>query len=572
MGGCGKSQLALEFCYQADVNGWFSAIFWIDASTPTTAAQSYATIAQRGFDITTEDTHPSKSVAIVKAQMKKLDVSWFLVLDNFDEPSAFRQHPIEDFYLDCPYGFVLFTSRDASSKRLGHGLALSDMLAEEALKLLLASSGSSKDETLVKDGHEIVHKLGCLALAVDQAGAYIQARSISFAAFLGHFDRRREFILKETPEIWSYRRKLSETEAEQALSVATTWELSLEQISGNERQRESKRRFLTLTAFLSNQCISEAIFRENVESESASWRAVFVGDDGRWDHDLFLDAAADLRKLHLIQTLESNADHSSFSLHPLIQDWIKLRLTKDDQASYTKEAIYLLQHFLDAQDQNAWPLQLKQETLLHLYSVNENKKSYLNQDMQSRESLVRAEWSFASFLHRRGQYADAEVLFKQTLSWYKDNLNEEHPDTFNSMHNLAVTYLKQEQWKEAEELGMQVMKGGIKMLGKEHPNTLDSMHNLALIYSKQERWKEAEELEMQVIEISKRVSGHKHPSTITYMSLLAFIQNAQGRKLEAINLMEEEVHRSRELLGPTHPKTEWSTTRLKNWRQEYLPR
>ena len=65
--------------------------------------------------------------------------------------------------------------------------------------------------------------------------------------------------------------------------------------------------------------------------------------------------------------------------------------------------------------------------------------------------------------------------------------DEEHPDTLNSMINLALTYKNQGRWKEAEELFVQVMETSLRVLGQEHPDTLNSMANLASTYRNQGR-------------------------------------------------------------------------------------
>src|SRR4051794_32663780 len=46
MGGCGKTQLALDYCQQAEDDERFHDIFWVDASSPTTIAQSYTVIVE----------------------------------------------------------------------------------------------------------------------------------------------------------------------------------------------------------------------------------------------------------------------------------------------------------------------------------------------------------------------------------------------------------------------------------------------------------------------------------------------------------------------------------------------
>ncbi|MCJ1369865.1 hypothetical protein MMC20_001077 [Loxospora ochrophaea] len=107
----------------------------------------------------------------------------------------------------------------------------------------------------------------------------------------------------------------------------------------------------------------------------------------------------------------------------------------------------------------------------------------------------------------QGRYADAEILRTQVLETRKQVLGTEHPDTLESMADLASTYSSQGRmtylsWtyrgqlrlKEAVELGMQVLDTRKRVLGAEHPDTLNSMNDLALTYLDQERLKEAEEL------------------------------------------------------------------------------
>ena len=62
----------------------------------------------------------------------------------------------------------------------------------------------------------------------------------------------------------------------------------------------------------------------------------------------------------------------------------------------------------------------------------------------------------------------------------KKVLGQEHPDTLNSMANLASTFWSQGRWKEAEELGVQVVEARKRVLGQEHPDTLTCMANLAM--------------------------------------------------------------------------------------------
>jgi hypothetical protein len=66
-------------------------------------------------------------------------------------------------------------------------------------------------------------------------------------------------------------------------------------------------------------------------------------------------------------------------------------------------------------------------------------------------------------------------------------------------------------------------------LDREHPDTLNSLGNLASTCRNEGRWKEAEDLEVQVMETRKRILGQKHPSTLLSMANLASTFWNQGR-------------------------------------------
>ena len=58
-------------------------------------------------------------------------------------------------------------------------------------------------------------------------------------------------------------------------------------------------------------------------------------------------------------------------------------------------------------------------------------------------------------------------------------LGQEHLDTFNSMGNLAATYMNQERRKEAKELQIEAVNQLRTTLGDGHPSTVATIANLA---------------------------------------------------------------------------------------------
>jgi hypothetical protein len=90
--------------------------------------------------------------------------------------------------------------RDGAARGLGHHIDISNIANEEALDLLFRRSNTIRSNVIIPDAQSIIKRLGLHALAIDQAGAYILARTLDFDLFLEHYDKRREEILNETPQ------------------------------------------------------------------------------------------------------------------------------------------------------------------------------------------------------------------------------------------------------------------------------------------------------------------------------------------------------------------------------------
>ena len=130
MGGCGKSQLALDFCQRAHDDKRFTAIFWIDATSPNTVAQSYTTIAQEISKEKINPADPEANIHLVKKIFGTWTAPWLLVFDSFDDPEAFVEKPLNSYFPQGKNGLIILTSRHADSERLGDSVSVSDMLEE----------------------------------------------------------------------------------------------------------------------------------------------------------------------------------------------------------------------------------------------------------------------------------------------------------------------------------------------------------------------------------------------------------------------------------------------------------
>ena len=126
-------------------------------------------------------------------------------------------------------------------------------------------------------------------------------------------------MLNEVPELWDYRRKLrTDAEVETKLTVFTTWELSIELISGSPDACKDKEHLLTLAGFLDSKEVSDEIFK-CYSSRYLDWLVSCICD-GVWDKYEAQGILKEFQNLSLLQNLYIGKDETTFSLYPLIQD------------------------------------------------------------------------------------------------------------------------------------------------------------------------------------------------------------------------------------------------------------
>jgi hypothetical protein len=95
---------------------------------------------------------------------------------------------------------------------------------------------------------EVVTKLGRLPLAINQAGAFISQRRMSFQRYLPLLSGGLKSSTAAAP-VWPWGQKTE--------SVLTTWEISFNSLS------RSAKELLLLCGFLANEDIPEEIFNLN---------------------------------------------------------------------------------------------------------------------------------------------------------------------------------------------------------------------------------------------------------------------------------------------------------------------
>ncbi|KAF8596393.1 FabD/lysophospholipase-like protein [Ceratobasidium sp. AG-I] len=530
LGGAGKTQLALKF-----VHIHMDSVFYIDATTRETILSGLTSLAKA---VEAGET-PAEALTWLASQEER----WLLLLNNADDTEL----NLYDFFPVCAHGDILITTRNQQTivhtQGPGSYCRVGAMRPDDALDLLLKTSGSDHKKESTKIAKAFVEEVGYFALAIVQSGAYMRATQCGLAEYSRIFQKARARLLSE--------RSIKQA-SDYQLSVFASWEISHRQLSSSASQ------LLHVMSFLHHEGISEDFF------EVASAKAMSYNPDiplsksqvatktmvfdflsslrtstNEWDPLALKDLTSQLRSFSLI---DYDTQSCSYSMHPLVQEWS--RITATDVGTVRECAAWVLALCVNEQF-GSGDYVFRRRLLPHLFTLESNHPQMVP-ELANRLRRV---------YYEAGYEKEYGALVAIALQASKDSLGNQHSATLTCMHNQAEAFRRQRRLEEAVALLTEVIKVRKRVLGYEHPETLTSMHNLALMYHDQKRWKEAEILFLEVIKAQKRVNGAEHRRTLTSMGMLASTYRSQGLLFKAAALEFKVLETTRRVLGREHPIT-----------------
>ena len=175
LGGIGKSTLAAR--YATAQAGQHNPVWWITADTPAAIQAGLAALSTALQPELTQSV-PLEVLAQRATGWLAAHHGWLLILDNVIHPDH-----IASLLARIKSGRVLVTSRLGEGWHRLHAqtLRLDVLTQDQAIDLLTRIANS----TATLDGAaELVTELGCLPLAIEQAGAYLHQTRISPRSYL----------------------------------------------------------------------------------------------------------------------------------------------------------------------------------------------------------------------------------------------------------------------------------------------------------------------------------------------------------------------------------------------------
>ncbi len=594
----------------------FTRVLWVDAANRNTIEQSYMDIARahRVEDAAAiggsgRNEHQHFSVHEALALFASLDEEWLLLIDGADELEA-----IAGLWPPGHKGNVLYTSRNLHLRNIRAQAVceVAEMDEAEAVQLLLdAARLDAASKALWAPACSIVAELGYLALAIDQAGAYIARGECRIDDFVETLKRHRGDLF----QVDAYKGASSYERA-----VYATWELSynsIERQAGDDLDGQSPDaqvahnalQLLNMLAYFHYKTVMEDVFRfaaENpmrgysygrlIDPEGVLGQSVNLpnnllplGPDRAWESCPFRKAVALLCNYSLINQWQQDA---SISMHRLVHGWAfdrmptEIRRTHLLRATATIAGSVRLDDSLDAYI-------CRRNLLPHILSCfDQAQVDKLEAFGRTAEILVIAsvmceaghedrfaipfEKAFATMkrllgpehlhlledlailaelMHHQGQDDEAYATIQQAYNLSNRLLGPDHQVTQHHLRHVARAIIRRGQEREGERLLQQLYDAQKSAFGLENSETLDTMRELADAIREQGRSAEAEALLKQTYDTSTAALGTQHPKTLGSLNSLAVLISLQGRLAEAEQLFKQLCDAYHAIMGPLHPST-----------------
>ncbi|KAH8813778.1 hypothetical protein DL96DRAFT_1535379 [Flagelloscypha sp. PMI_526] len=522
IGGGGKTQLGLQFIHSC--RSQFSEVFFVDASDKLTLENSLKAIA------CTSSAQPSIDDAL--RLLRTQHDNWLLFLDNADDPTL-DLWP----YVSWAHGNVLITTRnrEVRSHAPKCNIWVDRLEKEDAVELLLRGVDVEESFKTQELALKIVQELGYLALAVNQARAFLAKGLCTLDEYFPLYSQNRQKLLED---------KSIQSTDNYKYSVYTTWTISFNKLSSDAAL------LLQLLSYMHHESIPCRIFEkawkafEKQEVDAVPPTAVrflsgFTAVDSTWDVFRFRKLIGEILSLSL---LEFDIVNYSISLHPLVQQW------SQSYSQHNRDIISVAQTLLCL----ATPAQESSQD----YAMMRSLIPHLRESMKSSS---RVHYSFLQPVGRiyrhGGMLQESFQVFQNALFETRQQRGSKHLDTLNCMSNLAISYWSLGQNYDASKIFETVLEMRKEVLGYEHRRTLEATSNLAVVYSDLGRHQEALKLTREVLAMRKKVLGDKHSDTQASTLILAYIYSRMGRYQDALALTELLFSLWKEVLGPEHPDT-----------------
>lgn len=532
LGGIGKTQTAGEYAFRHIED--YQHIFWVKAESKETLTSDFAQLASL---LNLPEKQVQDQQEIVKAVQRWLQRHdhWLLILDNADDLLL-----IQPFVQGLQSGHILLTTRAQATGTISK-VEVQKLPEQEGAVFLLRraklitidTSYDTISQELQTPALAIGRELDGLPLALDQAGAYIEATHCGLAAYFELYKSHGIELLKE-------RGLFAPGHPD---PVATTWVLSFQKI---EQANPAAAELLRFCAFLHPDGIPEELI-----TEGASELGPVLGPVAK-NPISFNQAIGKILKFSLIHR---DMNNKTLDIHRLVQAVILKSLDDEAQHQWIERQVRAMDRVIPKIELENWP---QCERLLTQAQQCAMLISIKNLTLPE-GALVLHETGY--YLTERARYDEAEPLYQRALAISEQTLGSLHDDVANCLLGLGGLYYRQGKYAKAEPLYQRALAIREQSWGPAHTKVASCLNALALLYSDQGKYALAEPLFERALSIEEQ-GGSTHPEVATKLNNLATLYQQQGKYAEAEPLHQRALSIREQALGPKHPHVATSLSNL----------
>jgi tetratricopeptide (TPR) repeat protein len=524
-----KTQIAVEYAYQARERSQYTHTLWINAASQEAMMTNFTALAEVLPDFPAQnEIDQQKLGAAIKRWLEHCQEHWLLIFDNADDLSL-----VQEYIPHQGNGSILLTTRANAVGSLAASIDVEKMGFVEGTHLLLhrAQRYAQASDDEVNEAGNIVVALDHFPLALEQAGAYIEETGCSFGHYLQLYQNHRNALLA--------RRGAQATNY--PASVATTWSLSFQKV---EQAHPAAAELLQLCAFLAPDHIPEELLRDG----APYWPPVL--QQGMADPLAFDRMLEALLAFSLIKRL---AENHLLSIHRLVQVVQLERMNLEEQRQWVERVVSAVNAVFPRDPRNeiaTWPQCLRYlEQAQACDRLTQQWKLLLIEgaDLLDRTGI---------YLHAHASYALAELLYQRALHIYEQYGEPEHSRVASSCNHLAILYREQGKYSEAELLFQRTLSIG------EPIDAATALKGLAILRCLQGKYIEALPLFHRALHICEQCLGSEHPEVASSLSGLGNLYRMQGKLAEAEPLYLRTLHIYEQCLGSEHPEVASSLNNL----------
>jgi TPR repeat protein len=529
LGGVGKTEIALEFCYRNLSR--FHTVWWMPAEDTIGLDTAYKKLGDAKGILSGDEKDADEIRETVRGWLEN-NPGYLLIYDNVENTKALSPY----LPREIP-GSIIITSRDvkiAAGLEQEHNTVNIDVFDAPDAALFLVKRARKADSA---GAEELAQRLGLLSLALEHAAAYILANNISFADYLALLEKSGLEVFNANED--KNRRYLR--------TVNSTWRISIAKI-----KNRSAEQMLNLCAYLASEKIIDVYF----ESDS-------MPSPLKDDMQNALKKNAVLRELTRYSLIseqllpeDDKFDCKYFSMHRLMQETIRGSLKDDTQYIETLFNYFNRLETYEPGDPDA--REIFDQHLPHLSAIADHIVEIFKPDPVKLEDAARMYNEIGLGLTETGRLREAVDCYKkiEAVKSLYEQVGGENGWTSTYYSNLSTVYENLGLFNESYNYAERALEISKRVNGPKHIDTAVSCNTLANVCVRLGKNKEAQGYYKTVQEIFEKHYGEDSTQMATVYNNMAFLaEEEEGDLDKALELHEKALAIRLKVLGQGHPDT-----------------